>query len=104
MDINTIKYHSPKQILKQIGERIRQRRLELNYTQKDFAKRVGMGYDAFRKVEESGNTSFKNIVLIAFVLDDVDLINRLFTQKKYQHIEEIIQSKESKPRKRASKS
>lgn len=102
MDLNTIKYGSPKEILLQIAQRIKQRRLELNLTQKQFAERIGVGYDAYRNLETTGETSFINIVLIAFVLDDVETLNQLFTQRQYQSLDEIIREKQVKHRKRAS--
>lgn len=103
MDINTIKYGTLEHILHELAKRIKQRRLELNLTQKEFAKRAGIGYDAYRSLEVSGDTSLKNIVLIAFLLDDVETINQLFTQRNYQSIEEIIKENQIKTRKRASK-
>lgn len=102
MDISTIKYGSVSNILSNIAARIKARRLELNLTQKQFAKRTGIGYDAYRTLEATGKTSFENIVLIAFVLDDVENINQLFTQRIYQNIEEVIKQNQLKFRKRAS--
>jgi transcriptional regulator with XRE-family HTH domain len=103
MDINTIKYGTLESILLDLARRIKQRRLELNLTQKKFAKRIGIGYDAYRNLEMTGDTSLKNIVLIAFILDDVATINQLFTQRNYQSIEEIVREKQIKTRARASK-
>lgn len=91
------------EILQKLAERVKQRRLELNLTQKNFAKRAGMGYDAFRKFETTGEISLRNLVLCAVVLDETDVFNELFTQKKYGSIQDVIKEEEAKKRQRASK-
>lgn len=37
-------------------------------TQKDFAKRAGVGHDAYRKFENTGDITLRNLVLCAFAL------------------------------------
>jgi transcriptional regulator with XRE-family HTH domain len=86
-----------------IAERVRARRLEKNFTQRSFAKRAGIGYDAYRAFESTGDTSFQNLLLIAFVLGEEDIFMTMFTQKKYQSIDDVIRQKEEKTRKRASR-
>lgn len=53
MDIDTIIGINPDSILIGIAGRVKERRLERNLTQKAFAKRVGVGYDAYRKFENT---------------------------------------------------
>ncbi len=72
MDINTIINISPNAVLKGIAERVKDRRLERNLTQKAFAKRAGVGYDAYRKFESTGEITFRNLVLCAIALDDTE--------------------------------
>lgn len=103
MNISTIKYGSLDIILQELAKRVKQRRLELNLTQGEFAKKAGIGYDAYRNFETSGNASIKSIVQIAFVLDDVETINQLFTKRNYANIDEILKEKQIKKRQRASK-
>lgn len=103
MDINTIKYGSLEDILYDLAHRIKQRRLELNLTQKEFSKRIGIGYDAYRNLEMTGDTSLKNIVLVSFLLDDVETIKQLFTKRNYQSIEEVMKATQIKKRERASR-
>lgn len=49
MNINAIISNNPDSILKDIARRVKERRLERNLTQKAFAKRAGVGYDAYRE-------------------------------------------------------
>ena len=103
MDINTIINVSPDSILKDIAERVKERRLESNLTQKAFAKRAGVGYDAYRKFENTGDITLRNLVLCAIVLDDIDDFSDLFTKKSYQSIDDLLNMKDAKKRKRGSR-
>ncbi|MEX1193364.1 MAG: helix-turn-helix transcriptional regulator [Brumimicrobium sp.] len=103
MDINTIKYDSVDTILKGIAQRLKARRLEKNFTQKDFAKRAGVGYDAYRKFENTGETNLRNLVLCAIAIDSVEVFGELFSKKSYSSIDEVIKEKSESKRKRASK-
>src|SRR5574344_1402731 len=103
MHINTIINSSPESILKGIAERVKERRLELNLTQKAFAKRAGVGYDAYRNFENSGEITLKNLVLCAIALNDTESFATLFTKKSYQTLDEIINEYEVKKRKRGSR-
>jgi transcriptional regulator with XRE-family HTH domain len=51
MDIDAIISRSPDSILIKIAGRVKDKRLERNLTQKAFAKRAGVGYDAYRNFE-----------------------------------------------------
>jgi transcriptional regulator with XRE-family HTH domain len=103
MEINTINEMMVSQVLLNLAKRVKQRRLELNYTQKDFAKRAGMGYDAYRRFENTGEISLRNLVLCATILDETPAFNELFSQQKYRSIEEVITQKKEIKRQRASK-
>ena len=103
MDINTIIDNSPASILKGIAERVRERRLERNLTQKAFAKRAGVGYDAYLRFENTGEITLRNLILCAITLDDVDVFLGLFAKKSYQSIDELLKLPELKKRKRGSK-
>ena len=103
MDIGIIINTSPDVIIKGIAERVKGRRLERNLTQKAFAKRAGVGYDAYRKFENTGEITLRNLVLCAVALDDTEDFNKLFTKKSYQSIDELLKTQEVKKRKRGSR-
>jgi len=103
MDIDAIINKTPDTILKKIAEKVRGKRLEQNLTQRAFAKRAGVGYDAYRKFENTGEVTLRNLVLCAFVLDDTDSFLDLFSQKTWKSIDEIMKAKEVKKRKRGSR-
>ncbi len=103
MDINTINLFSPNEIGNNIAHRVRERRLERNLTQKAFAKRAGVGYDAYRKFENTAEITLRNLLLCAVALNDTESFSNLFTHKSYQSIDELIRIEETKKRKRGSK-
>ncbi len=102
MNIDIITKNSPDAILKGIAARVKERRLEKDLTQKAFAKRAGIGYDAYRKFENTGEITLKNLVLCAVVLDATDDFAALFAAKSYQSIDELLERKNTKKKKRGS--
>ncbi len=103
MDISTIVSQSPDAISKGIAGRARERRLELNLTQKAFAKRAGIGYDAWRRFENTGEITLHNLILCAIVLDDTQQLTALFIRRSYQSMDDLLKLKESAKRKRGSR-
>lgn len=103
MDIDIIIKNSPDAMLKKIADRVKERRLERNLTQKAFAKRAGIGYDAYRKFENTGDITLRNLVLCAIALDDTEGFTELFSKKSYQSIDDLLKTKEAKKRKRGSR-
>ena len=103
MDIDTIIDNSPDSILKGVAARVKERRLEQNLTQRAFAKRSGVGYDAYRKFENSGEITFRNLMLCAVVLNDTDCFSDIFAKKSYRNIDELLKTQEVKKRKRGAR-
>ncbi|GAB6013301.1 helix-turn-helix domain-containing protein [Viscerimonas tarda] len=103
MYIDTIINSTPDAILKEIAERVKERRLEKNLTQKAFAKRAGVGYDAYRKFENTGEFTLRNLALCAIALDDTEGFAELFAKKAYQSMDELLKTQEVKKRKRGSR-
>ena len=103
MDIGTIIDGTPDTILRKIAERVKERRLERNLTQKAFARRAGVGYDAYRRFENTGDITLRNLVLCAVILNETEDFAELFVKKNYQSIDELLKIKEVKKRKRGSK-
>jgi len=103
MDISIIMDHSLDSLLKGIAERVKEKRLERNLTQKAFAKRAGVGYDAYRNFEQTGEITLRNLVLCAIALDELDGFSELFVKKSYQSLDELLKTKEVKKRKRGTK-
>ena len=103
MEKDTIIFNSVYAVLSGISQRIKARRLEKNFSQRDFAKRAGMGYDAYLRFENTGEITLRNLVLCAIALDDVEVLTSLFTKKSYASIDEILGENKQVKRQRASR-
>ena len=87
----------------QVANKVRLRRLEMNLTQTGMAQRSGVNINTYRRFEITGEIAFLNLVKIASVLRMTDDIIRLFSQRKYNSIEEVINSDKISNRKRGKK-
>jgi transcriptional regulator with XRE-family HTH domain len=102
MDILTIINQTPETISVELANRVKSLRLERNLTQQAFAKRAGVGYDAYRRFESSGEITLKNLLLCAVVLDCLDDFNELFRRKSYESIDQLLNVNKTKRRKRGT--
>jgi transcriptional regulator with XRE-family HTH domain len=103
MDIDAIINTTTDTVVKGIAERVKERRLEKDLTQKAFAKRAGIGYDAYRKFENTGDITLRNLVGCAMVLDDMESFDGLFSVKQYTSLDALIESKRTKTKKRGTR-
>jgi transcriptional regulator with XRE-family HTH domain len=78
-----------------VANRVRQRRLEINLTQAGMSARSGVNINTYRRFESTGEIAFLNLVKIAYALDMTDDIDRLFSQKKYNSIDEVVNAGKS---------
>lgn len=94
---------TPDAIMRQVAERVRMRRLELNWTQNLLAAKAGLPLATYRRFESKGEISFRALIMIAIALRAEDDIEQLFSTKNYQSIDELIDGKQNSNRKRATK-
>lgn len=90
-------------MLRDVAARVRQRRLELNYTQEGLAARAGLKLPTYRKFEQTGSIAFEKLLMIAFALDCLRDFESLFATRKYESIDEAIEVQTAKDRKRGKK-
>ena len=91
---------SPEALRLGLAMRVRTRRLEMNLTQKGMAARAGIPLATYRRFEACGESSLSNLILIAVVLGMTSDIERLFSERRYQNIEEVINAEKTRLRKR----
>lgn len=94
---------TPELLMSGIAERVKQRRLEKGWTQKMLAAKAGVSLPSYRRFESSGEISLRSLVMLAFALDMTDEFETLFNSKTYQSIDDIIQVKQPKQRKRGKR-
>lgn len=94
---------TPASVLSAIAARVRERRLELNWTQKYVASKAGMPLATYRRFEIKGEVSLRGLVMIAIALEAVDDFSTLFATKNYQSIDDLLRIKAESQRKRGGK-
>jgi transcriptional regulator with XRE-family HTH domain len=94
---------NPASILKGIALRLRERRLELNLTQKGLASKAGVSLGTLKRFENSFEISLKHLIMLALVLDATEEFEQLFTKRQYQSINEVLKLSKTKTRERGSR-
>ena len=94
---------TPDLLMSGIAQRVKQRRLEKDWTQKMLAAKAGVSLPSYRRFESSGEISLRSLVMLAFALDTMDEFETLFSSKTYQSIDDILKVKQAKQRKRGTK-
>jgi transcriptional regulator with XRE-family HTH domain len=93
---------TPAELSQQLGAHVRARRIALNITQADAAKRSGVSYATWRRLEGSGSASIEDLARAAILLRCEGDLQNLFPVPIATSIDELIKSQTLKPvRKRA---
>ena len=83
-----------------IRDRVKSRRLELNLTQLSLAKKSGVSLGTLKHFERYAKISLQHLLMLAITLQAVDEFKKLFSNKIYRSIDEVIQSNKTSSRKR----
>ncbi len=94
---------NPAWILKGIALRSRDRRLELNLTQKGLASKAGVSLGTLKRFENSHEISVKHLIMIALVLDATEEFERLFSKRQFESLDEVLKITKGKKRERGSR-
>ena len=70
--------YSDKALLKMIGERLKNIRLERNITQKDLAKSAGIGLSSVSSLEGGGGTSLLTLIAALRALEALEIAEGLY--------------------------
>lgn len=99
-DVLILDAFNPATIAKGISERMRLRRLELNLTQQALAAKTGVSLGSIKRFERDHEISLKHLLMIAVILDSTNEFSYLFSHRQYQSIDEVLNEKKAKRRKR----
>jgi transcriptional regulator with XRE-family HTH domain len=91
---------NPGAILKNIAERMKRNRLELNLSQSALAARSGVSLGSLKRFEHKAEISLKSLVMLAVALDATQEFSLLFSGKKYQSIDDVLKKDEARSAKR----
>lgn len=62
----------PYEMMQDIAKRARERRLELNLSQKTLSQKSGVRYGTLKKFESSGKISLESLLKLALVLGELE--------------------------------
>lgn len=80
----------PIDIARQVADREKAKRKKRKMTQAELSKRAGMSLGSLKRFEQTGEISFVSLLRIADVLDEMENFQKLFTNKEYASIQEVI--------------
>lgn len=91
---------NPIAIRNKIAERMKKRRLGLGLGQQALATKSGVSLGSLKRFENKHEISLKHLLQLAMVLDALDEFNKLFPEKEFNSIDEILKSQNTKEHKR----
>ena len=94
---------SPDEMMRSVSQRVKERRLENNLSQKSLASRAGITFASYRRFETTGEISLRSLIMIALALDMTSEFDLLFSTPAYQSIDELLSLEHIKKRKRAKR-
>lgn len=90
MNGNFLNQKTPNEIVKNLTEKIKQRRKKLKISQQELAQKSGVSFGSIKRFETKYEISLQSLIKIAIALDlDRDFDN-LFSAKTYASINEVI--------------
>ena len=99
-----INISTPTSIMSLLKKKYKHKRLYLNLTQDGLASRSGVSLGSLKRFETSGNISLESLLKLSLVLECLDDFNNIANtpQEQINTIEEIINYKDKKIKKRGS--
>jgi transcriptional regulator with XRE-family HTH domain len=95
---------TPDELLRELGEAIRARRIGRGWSQQEAATRAGMGLATWKRMEANGPSLVANLINAAFALGCEDGIGQLFPPPAAASLDELLRRQAAaiaKPRQRA---
>ena len=83
----------PIETAKDIAQKEKAKRKKRKLTQKELSARSGVSLASLKRFEQTGEISFVSLLKIAFILDETENFEALFTNQEYASIQEVIDEK-----------
>lgn len=99
-----INISTPSSMITELKQKFKQKRLELNLTQKGLSSRSGVTLGSLKRFETSGQISLESLLKLASVLECLDDFKDIANLKDemFGSIDEVLRSKEKPVKKRGS--
>lgn len=91
----------PDDIALEIAKDFKQRRIEKNLTREQIAEKSGVPIGNLARFEQKGLISLRNLICIAMTLGYVSEVKGMFSNQKYDTMEELAQIRRNMGKKRA---
>ncbi len=83
-------YRMPHEISREIADRLRLRRKELKLSQQALSQKSSVSLGSLKRFEQTGEISLSSLLKLAAVMDCLEEFDQLFSKRKFQSIQEII--------------
>ena len=94
--LSTIEFKTADDINKLLAQRLKDIRKRKKLSQEDLAYKSGVSLGSLKRFESTGKISLLSFTKLAKVLGYIDDIEDLFTQPRYESIEEVINERKQK--------
>ena len=91
---------NPQAVARKIAERMKRKRLFLNLTQEHLSVKSGVSLGSLKRFENQYKISLGHLLQIALALDALDEFHQLFPENSFESIDDIVNNKKAKERKR----
>lgn len=86
----TFNMTSPAEVIRDIAQRMKRRRIDAGITQRDLSAKADVSYGSLRLFEETGKISLESLVKIAFILEAEAEFEHLFPPRPPKTIDDVI--------------
>jgi transcriptional regulator with XRE-family HTH domain len=87
---------NPVAIARGIADRMRERRLEMNFTQQWLAKKSGVSLGSLKRFESNHEISLSHLLMLAVVLDGTEEFTLLFSRRQFENIDQALKTSTKK--------
>lgn len=84
-----VELQTPSEIARTLAARVKALRLDRRWTQQELAERAGLALETYRVFERSGRISLERLIRLAFTLNALPGVERLFERPPVRTLAEL---------------
>ncbi|MEM8867313.1 MAG: helix-turn-helix transcriptional regulator [Verrucomicrobiota bacterium] len=92
-------FKTPLEVNQALVSRVREQRLDRNWTQEELADRAGITAASYRRFEQTGKISLERLLLVASALGSLNAFDQVFPPSQYKTLDEIESATPAETRK-----
>lgn len=96
--MNVFALHTPEDVSRNLGDRIKALRLRRNWKRATLAERSGVSEASVKRFERTGQISLENLLKLAFTLDRLEELATLFAPAPAASIKDLESLQDSTPK------